>query len=253
MKGEEFKQSEWFLRMNAVQQKIVEMYDIVILGVLGSQGHGLSTQKSDLDLMGIFMMPFDDLLLEKERGLRMHIATREENGVDLTLYDFKYYLHLIKKGSPNIIELMFLPSYLLCKEEGKELLSNKDEFFNWENIKNAYIGYLLSEKTALRIDDPLKKKKSIRHCYRLMLQGEEILRTGNINVKISNPEEFMKQVDLFFNNEQLFNETIEQGIAKMDSMVFQPTSKEVNENIDKFTLKIRKNYYLQKKRIDGLE
>ena len=221
MEDKDFRQSEWFQRMNTVQQKNIEKYDIILLVILGSQGYGLSTPKSDLDLMGIFMMPLDDLFLENGKGVKIHIATPEENGVDLTLYDLKYYLHLVKKGSSTILELMFLSSYLLCKEEGKQLLSSKDTFFNWNNIKNAYVGYLLSErKAALRIDDLLKRKKSIRHCYRLMLQGEDFLRTGNINVKISNPEEFMKQVDLFVNDEQLFNEIIEQVIAKMDSMVF---------------------------------
>ena len=62
----------------------------------------------------------------------------------------------------------------------------------------------------------------------------------------------MKQVDLFVNNEQFFNETIEQGIAKMDSMVFQPISENIDKNIDKFVLKIRKDYYLHGKTMEGL-
>lgn len=174
----------------------------ILEGVVGSQAYGLATPDSDVDLRGIFTYPLRDIL--SIQSLEETIDTHEP---DITLHEVAKFARLAAQGNPNILELLWLNNYTALTEEGYMLIGIRHAFFS-QQIRQRYIGYALSQAKRLvergDFDSDLKKRraKHARHCFRLMIQGREILTTGTLTVDCS------EYRDLLFATGELSDEEI---------------------------------------------
>jgi predicted nucleotidyltransferase len=101
-------------------------------------------------------------------------------------WELQKFLLLALKANPNILECLNTPLIEYKNSLAEELLSIKNAFLS-KLVYQTYNGYVMSQFKKLEQD--LRASGEIRwkhamHLIRLLLQGIEILKTGELIVKI---------------------------------------------------------------------
>ena len=209
---------------------------IILEGVVGSHAYGLNNKDSDIDIKGIFVYPTTKIL-----SLQKGKETINKNNPDIEHHEIEKFIRLACKCNPTILEMLFLDNYNILTEEGKLLIDNRNLFLN-KNIYKSYGGYALDQAKKLYKKGMkfARYEKHCRHCFRLLLQGKQLLEEKTLNVKVKNPEELFKISKL--SPEKLIDK-FEEEFKEFDSI--QTTLPECfnYEKINKLLLTIRKNNY----------
>jgi len=174
----------------------------VLEGIVGSTAYGLATPESDIDKLGVFAAPLDTLL-----GMPFFKASVSCNDPDVTYHELKKYMYLAGRSNPAVLELLYLNDYTVATDDiGKVLVENRDMFIS-QRIRDSYGGYALQQVRRLerRGDGSFKSKlrkrknKHKRHIARLVVQCEQALDEGFLQVRLtpSQIEEvrFVEQMD----------------------------------------------------------
>lgn len=179
--------------------------NILLSGIVGSTAYGLAHAGSDVDRMGIFATPTQDLL-----GLCCPAESVVTKGPDKTFHEARKFCRLALNGNPSITELMWLPwdLYEEVTVLGEELLDIRSAFLSARRIRNAYFGYAVSQFDRLKSrgngtfspDTTKRTAKHARHMYRLLVQGFELWSTGSTAVELEDPDAAHK-----------FGEIVEEG------------------------------------------
>lgn len=167
--------------------------DILLRGIVGSNAYGLATPDSDLDYMAVYLEPqetFLGLRLIQDKDLTVHDTSVT---IDTTAHEMGKFMRLALKSNPSILELLWLPdwAYTHITPQGEALLDNRHWFASAELVRNAYLGYATQQFKLFKRDgnfgSDMKKRteKHARHLYRLLIQGFELYRTGELNVELS--------------------------------------------------------------------
>jgi hypothetical protein len=162
---------------------------------VGSHLYGLNTEFSDEDFLGIFVRPTEEVL-----GFFNNEETYVSQEPDCTLHEVKKFILLAAKGNPTVLELLFVPEYLVSTYEGCLLVAYRQMFLS-NAIRNSFGGYAVQQARKLKAREeeglegfnPAVKnryEKHARHCFRLMRKGKELLTTGTMNPRLDNPEEY---------------------------------------------------------------
>lgn len=170
--------------------------NIILEGVTGSTAYGLATKDSDIDIKGVYMLPLKEVM--KLRFNPDH-TTKDHTDPDWVYHEVGKFMKLVASGNPTVTELLFLEEYTKLTEVGQLLISNRNIFLSTQGVQKAYRGYALSQARKLSsrqkegldgYDSALKNRfaKHTRHCFRLLLQGKQLLETGTLSVEVS-PEE----------------------------------------------------------------
>lgn len=167
--------------------------DILIKGIVGSQAYGLATPDSDIDYMGVYKETtdfFSGLRLIQDKELTIHTTSDSH---DLTAHEVSKFMRLALKSNPSILELLWLPEhcYVEVSDAGHMLIDSRHWFASAELVKNAYLGYATQQFKLFERDgnfgSDMKKRteKHARHLYRLLHQGYNLYRTGQLFVELS--------------------------------------------------------------------
>jgi predicted nucleotidyltransferase len=109
--------------------------NIILSGVVGSYAFGLATEDSDVDLMQVVLDP-------PESYIGLHSSTKASQKIgeeeDKTVYEFRDFVKLCLKSSPNTIPLLFLDEYITINDIGKELVSLRECFISKKLIHTFY-------------------------------------------------------------------------------------------------------------------
>jgi predicted nucleotidyltransferase len=102
--------------------------------VAGSRLYGVATETSDKDFRGFYDAPEINL----SRSGRNPVVEWKEDGEEYVYYSMRHFLALLEKGSPNTIELLFVPESLIqfCGNEAREIRRNKDLFVTKQAVRN---------------------------------------------------------------------------------------------------------------------
>jgi predicted nucleotidyltransferase len=159
----------------------------LLKGVVGSTAYGLNHAESDTDFIGLYAVPAQRLL-----GLDLPDLEKavEYKNPDTKFYEALHYCRLALKSNPSILELMWLESYNVRTKAGDELIKIRDAFPTQKYVRAAYLGYADQQYSKLLKDERLvKRAKNARHFIRLLRQGSQLYRTGELVVRLPNPEE----------------------------------------------------------------
>lgn len=167
--------------------------NIVLEGVTGSTAYGLNTKDSDIDLKGIYILPTRDVL---KMGFDQKHTTIDSTNPDVVYHEVGKFMKLVVSGNPTVTELLYLNEYTKLSPIGQMLIDNRDAFLSTKAVMNAYRGYAFSQAKRLNnrteqgldgYDSSLKNRfaKHSRHLYRLMLQCEQLITTGTLQVKLT--------------------------------------------------------------------
>lgn len=118
--------------------------NIILLVVGGSHSYGTNVETSDVDIRGVAMNSFTDLI-----GTT-NFEQREDKETDTVIYGFKKFIHLASNCNPNIIEMLFVePEHVLYANElGKLLLENRYLFLS-QKAEYTFGGYAHSQLNRL--------------------------------------------------------------------------------------------------------
>ena len=85
-------------------QMLKESNRIIFESVAGSHLYNLNTEKSDIDIRGIYVNPPEEYL-----GLTEPSNQIGDEKHDTTYYSLKRFFELAMTANPNIIELLWVP------------------------------------------------------------------------------------------------------------------------------------------------
>lgn len=162
-------------------------HDVILLGVTGSQAYGMARPDSDIDKQGVFMVPTMEILGRFNKG-ELRSDTIQEHDPDVAMHELGKYVRLASEMNPTAFEVMWLPEYEIETRIGSILIKNREKFLS-QNVRLRYGGYARSQVKRLldrgRFDPGLKPSKHGRHVVRLCYQAEQILRTGELTVRLT--------------------------------------------------------------------
>ena len=165
--------------------------NVLLSGVVGSHAYGLATQDSDVDRLGVFAAPTEEILgLHPPADSLVHVKP------DITYHEARKYVGLALKCNPTVTELLWLEDYEVTSELGWELTGIRESFLSASYVRNAYLGYATQQFRRLEnrgdgsfsSDTRLRTAKHARHLLRLLDQGLQLYRDGCLTVKVDDPD-----------------------------------------------------------------
>lgn len=158
-------------------------YLILLRGTVGSTAYGLNHAGSDIDTLGMFVYS-----PQKYFNLSVPDGSIVTNDPDITLHEVTKYCGLALKCNPTATELLWLNEYTTRAYYGDLLISLRTSFLSEKAVREAYLGYAKSQLTRLVDRDWHRAAKHAKHMARLTRQGMELYTTGNLTVKVDDPE-----------------------------------------------------------------
>ncbi|KUN88292.1 nucleotidyltransferase domain-containing protein [Streptomyces griseoruber] len=171
--------------------------NILLSGVVGSTAYGLAHAGSDVDRLGIFAAPTEEL-----HGLHTPKESHVSTAPDRTLHEAAKWCRLALGGNPTVMELVWLPDelYEVRTPLGDELRDIRTTLLGSRRVRDAYLGYATqqfrklhnrgdrtpTEHTTRRI------AKHARHLKRLCTQGYELYAEGRLTIRVDDPESYRR-------------------------------------------------------------
>lgn len=161
-----------------------------VLRVLaGSHAYGLAHEGSDVDVRGVYILPTEVFL-----GLAVRIPTKAPQTLstklpDATWYELGHFCHLGLQANPNILELLYTDSNdILVTSPTGEVLRELRRAFLSRRIGVAYGGFAVGQRKRLKLEGVRAvdyDHKAAVHLLRVATQGLSLLRTGELDVRVS--------------------------------------------------------------------
>lgn len=168
---------------------------ILLSGIVGSTAYGLARAGSDVDRLGLFAAPTEQL-----HGLRRPKESYVTTKPDQTLHEAAKWCRLALAGNPTVLELVWLPDgmYEARTQLGDELVSIRSAFLSAPRVRAAYLGYATQQFRRLvdrgdgsfSADTRNRTAKHARHLMRLCRQGYELYTTGRLTITVDDPEPY---------------------------------------------------------------
>ncbi|MFH9859395.1 DNA polymerase beta superfamily protein [Streptomyces sp. NPDC017202] len=169
--------------------------NILLSGVVGSTAYGLAHAGSDVDRLGLFAAPTEEL-----HGLHPPKESHVSTAPDRTLHEAAKWCRLALGGNPTVTELVWLPDelYEVRTPLGDELVGIRTTFLSARRVRDAYLGYATQQFRRLlgrgdgsfSADTRKRTAKHARHLKRLCGQGYELYTTGTLSIRVDDPESF---------------------------------------------------------------
>ncbi|WP_151478697.1 nucleotidyltransferase domain-containing protein [Streptomyces albicerus] len=169
--------------------------NILLSGIVGSTAYGLAHEGSDVDRLGMFAAPTEDL-----HGLHRPKESHVTTAPDSTLHEAAKWCRLALSGNPTVMELVWLPDelYEVRTPLGDELIGLRTTLLSAKRVRDAYLGYATQQFKRLydrgdgsfSADTRKRSAKHARHLRRLCHQGYELYATGRVSIRVEDPEEY---------------------------------------------------------------
>ncbi|WP_031072351.1 DNA polymerase beta superfamily protein [Streptomyces sp. NRRL WC-3742] len=164
---------------------------VLLSGIVGSTAYGFAHAGSDLDRLGLFAVPTEEL-----HGLHRPAESQVTTEPDLTLHEAAKWCRLALSCNPTASELVWLPDELYETRTplGEELIALRSTFLSAPAVRKAYLGYadqqfrkLLTRDTA----DPTARRRAAKHARHLVRLTEQAVRlheSGLNLIRLPDPE-----------------------------------------------------------------
>jgi len=171
--------------------------NILLKGIVGSTAYGMATEESDIDMIGVFAHPTMEMF---------RLSTPQKSIVttkpDMTLHEVQKFCELALKCNPTVTEVLWLEDYEEQSSWGRRLIHLRDAFLSAPAVRNSYIGYAMQqwEKLLRRAQEgkdgfgdvaSKRTEKHARHIKRLGDQGRQLYTTGQLTVRLADPQSYL--------------------------------------------------------------
>jgi len=173
---------------------------LILLGYRGSLAHGTFIPSKDpnsiddKDVMGVFINPLDHYFGNKTKDTQ-DTMVKEWDAVS---YELRHFVSLLEKANPNVLSLLWLKPnlYVHIDPLGQMLIYNRELFVS-RKVFHSFVGYAkgqLKRMTHFKFEGYLGEKrkrlvekygydtKNASHLIRILRQGIEFLREGQLQV-----------------------------------------------------------------------
>lgn len=217
---------------------------IILEGVAGSISHGLATESSDVDILGVYVAPIEEVMgLKGPKVVANSVVT---NDPDATFHEVGKFCNLALKGNPSILEQLWMESSYMHLT-GAMLKARRRSFLGQVAIRNSYLGYAKQQFERIgRVES--KRVKLARHAIRLSIQGKELLETKELPLNLQDRREtifyYAKLADTNFDEFSVYAKNLMYQLETQKSSI--PEYPEI-EYINGTVIQIRK-FELQTKK-----
>jgi predicted nucleotidyltransferase len=190
--------------------------NIMFEGVQGSTAYGASLDSSDFDMIG-WCIPPKDIVFPHLAGQidgfgrqKQKFVTYQKHRVhdasalsgrgrlyDLNIYNVVHYFHLCMECNPNMIASLFLPTECIVHTTiVGNMVREKRHLFLHKGAWHRFKGYSYSQLSKMETRSPVPGSKRAAtveqytfdtkfayHLVRLLLEVEQILTTGDLNLR----------------------------------------------------------------------
>jgi predicted nucleotidyltransferase len=131
-------------------QRIEVEQRTILIGLAGSHGYGLNRPDSDYDYRGVFVAPkryylgFDSIEQKDSGWDEPGIFSLIDGNKDTVIYELRKVLNLLAGANPNVLELLWLPTYPILTNVGQHLISHRKIFLS-KKVKHTYSGYAFAQ------------------------------------------------------------------------------------------------------------
>jgi uncharacterized protein len=168
--------------------------NVLLSGVVGSTAYGLAGPDSDVDRLGVFAHPTVEF--HRLEPAEETIATSKP---DVTFHEARKFAKLALAGNPTVAELLWLEGYETTTALGIALIGIRRAFLSAKRCRDAYFGYAVQQLRRLEargdgtFSSETRKRtaKHARHLYRLCHQGFELWSTGEVQIRLTEPQRFL--------------------------------------------------------------
>lgn len=168
---------------------------LLLHGVIGSRAYGLDNDASDTDTLAVYAeRPEFFLGLQNPDAGSLTKVMHVVDGDDSQAHEVSKFLRLALKANPTCSELLWLQEHLTCTAAGAALVAMRGDLLSAGAVRSAYLGYCQSQVALLR---RTQKEKAGRHVMRLALQATTLWKTGELKVRVTDPQrcfDFGRQV-----------------------------------------------------------
>lgn len=179
----------------------------------GSVVHGISTESSDRDEMGVCIEPPEYVIgLRKFEQYQYRDAAQRTGQfdarsaageLDLTIYSLRKFVSLALNGNPSIIEILFIPrEHVIARNGWGANLQNMAASIVSKEAGPRYLGYLHAQRRAMESGNgkgrDITRPELVErygwdtkyggHMIRLGFQGIELLSTGRLTLPMRERE-----------------------------------------------------------------
>ncbi len=165
-----------------MQPASTDHLDVLSLGLVGSKLYGMAGPDSDDDWKGVYRAPIADVL---SNASVQDSITWTAPDPDCTLFEVGRFFQLAAKANPTAVELLFLPSLVRSSPEWDLIIANRNLFLSGL-ARQSYGGF--GTKQRKQMEAGTRRSKSIRHMFRIVEQGIELLTTGTMDPVVKDPE-----------------------------------------------------------------
>lgn len=168
---------------------------VLLSGIVGSTAYGLAREGSDVDRLGVFAAPTEEL-----HGLRPPKESHVTTAPDRALHEAAKWCRLALGGNPTVTELVWLPDelYEVRTQLGDELIALRTALLSASRVRAAYLGYATQQFKRLPVRDGgrlsavvrRRTAKHARHLKRLCRQGFELYATGRLTIRVEDPDAY---------------------------------------------------------------
>ncbi len=123
--------------------------------------------------------------------------TKSLTNPDYTRHEIGKFLRLALKGNPTILELFWAETYTQFTFQGAQLLDLRKAVLSEDAVLNSYFGYARSQAKKLEnrgdsfsADTSNRTAKHARHMLRLIQQAKQLVREGELTLKVPDPERY---------------------------------------------------------------
>jgi hypothetical protein len=151
--------------------------------VSGAHLYGFPSPNSDVDLRGCHRLPLRDLV-----GLRRPDETRQIStsyrgtDVDLVSHDVGKYFQLLVRNNGYVLEQIFSPLVVVGHEFLGALRPIAARCITRHHYHH-YRGFYGTQRKLVEKQTP-KTAKGVLYCYRVLLTGIHLLRTGEVEANL---------------------------------------------------------------------
>mgnify|MGYP000739393499 CR=1 FL=1 len=128
----------------------------IFIGLAGSYGYGLNLPDSDYDYRGVSIAPkryylgFDSIEQKDTDWDEPGIFPFIDGNDDTVIYELRKVLHLLAGANPNVLELLWLPTYPILTNAGQHLINHRQLFLS-KKVKHTYSGYAFAQIKKMEI------------------------------------------------------------------------------------------------------
>lgn len=183
---------------------------MLMLGLTGSRLYGLNHADSDYDWKGVYQQPLTKVL--SLGGVRPNYTIKDP---DTQLYELGRYFELLVKSNPTVLEMLYLPEYEITSNAWSQVVENRELFLS-QKVRTVYYGFGVGQLKLFRSGKG--DAKAARHFYRVMEQGEHILRHGFLAPRPKNPERIIEDGEWASRFPEAFRLDAESLLRRFDSI-----------------------------------